>query len=159
MSIMLIIVAALTKEFGTQPTFSSSAAMVAMIYLFYGVYSFAWTPLATLYPVEVLSYSMRGNGLGFYSGVVYGTAFFNTFAIPYAMEWSSWGFYLITAFWNLLVEVPVIWFYFPATERRTLEEIDLIFEGVRHADLDVSVHDVLGGKVDGEKAVNARSEN
>ncbi|KAM0326349.1 hypothetical protein ACHAQA_006951 [Verticillium albo-atrum] len=146
MSVLLIIVAVLTKIYGGNPNLGSSAAQVAMIFLFYGVYSFVWTPLATLYPVEVLSYSMRANGLGFYNGVVYAMAFLNTFAIPYAMEWSSWGFYLITAFWNLLFEVPIIWFYFPATERKTLEEIDVIFEGVRHADLDVTMSDVLGGK-------------
>lgn len=146
MSLLLIIVAVLTKIYGGNPTFSTSAAQVAMIFLFYGIYSFVWTPLATLYPVEVLSYSMRANGLGVYSGIVYATAFVNTFAIPYAMEWSAWGFYLITAFWNLLFEVPTMYFYFPATEGKTLEEIDVIFEGVRHAALDVSVHDVLGGK-------------
>jgi hypothetical protein len=114
-----------------------------MIFLFYGTYSFVWTPLATLYPVEVLSYSMRGNGLGFYNGVVYGTAFLNTYAIPYAMEWSSWGFYLITAIYNLVVEVPIMYFYFPSTERKTLEEIDIIFEGVKHSTMDISLHDVM----------------
>lgn len=155
MSILLIIVAVLTKLYGDSPTLGSSAAQVTMIFLFYGVYSFIWTPLATLYPVEVLSYSMRGNGLGFYNGIVYGTAFINTFAIPYAMEWSAWGFYLITAFWNLLVECPVIYYYFPATERKTLEEIDLIFEGVRHTEVDVTVDEVLRGKgsVDAKKQI------
>lgn len=146
MSLLLIIVAVLTKKYGGNPTVSSSAGLVAMIFLFYGCYSFVWTPLATLYPVEVLSYSMRANGLGFYNGVCYATAFINTFVIPYAMDWSAWGFYLITAFWNLIFETPIIYAYFPATERKTLEEIDVIFEGIRHADLDVTVNDVLGGK-------------
>lgn len=146
MSIFLVIVAALTKVYGTSPTTASSAAQVAIIYLFYGAYSFVWTPLATLYPVEVLSYSMRANGLGFYNGVVYATAFVNTFVIPYAMIWSAWGFYLITAFWCLLIEVPIMYFYFPATENKTLEELDVIFEGVRHVDMDVTVRDALQGK-------------
>lgn len=149
MSLLLVIVAVLTKVFGTSPTTATSAAQVAMIFLFYGCYSFVWTPLATLYPVEVLSYSMRANGLGFYNGVCYATAFLNTFAIPYAMEWSAWGFYLITVGWNLLVELPIIWFYFPATEKKTLEEIDVIFERVRHVTLDVTVGDVMQGKAKG----------
>lgn len=146
MSLLLIIVAALTKVYGGNPTLASSAAQVAMIFLFYGAYSFVWTPLSILYPVEVLSYSMRANGLAFYNGVCYGTAFLNTFAIPYAMQWSSWGFYLITAFWNLVFECGIIYFYFPATERKSLEEIDVIFEGMRHTDLDVTMADVLEGK-------------
>jgi hypothetical protein len=114
-----------------------------MIFLFYGTYSFVYTPLATVYPVEVLSYSMRGNGLGLCNGVVYGTAFFNTDAIPYAMAWSSWGFYLITAMYNLAFELPIVYFNFPSTERKTPEEIDIIYEGIKHSNVDISVHDIL----------------
>lgn len=158
MAILLIIVATLTKAFSSAPTVASSAAQVAMIFLFYGSYSFVWTPLATLYPVEVLSYSMRGNGLGFYNGAVYGTAFINTFAIPYAMEWSAFGFYLITAFWNLLCEVTIVFFYFPETKGKTLEEIDVIFEGVSHANLDITIGEVLKG-VDVERVEKVTAAN
>ncbi|KAF7527109.1 hypothetical protein PCG10_003310 [Penicillium crustosum] len=158
MSLLLIIVAIITKEFGNNPTVSSSAAEVAMIFLFFGVYSLVWTPLATLYPVEVLSYSMRANGISFFSAVCYATAFLNTFAIPYAMNWSAWGFYLITSFWNLLVEVPVMYFYFPATENKTLEEIDIIFEGVRHTETTVTVRDILQGGKHAEVGVKVVEE-
>jgi hypothetical protein len=43
----------------------SSGATVAMIYLFQCVYSFGWTPLQALYPVEVLSFEMRAKGMAF----------------------------------------------------------------------------------------------
>lgn len=158
MSLLLIIVAIITREFGDNPTVSSSAAEVAMIFLFFGVYSLVWTPLATLYPVEVLSYSMRANGISFFSAVCYATAFLNTFAIPYAMNWSAWGFYLITSFWNLLVEVPIMYFYFPATENKTLEEIDIIFEGVRHTETTMTVRDILQGGKHAEAGVKVVEE-
>ncbi|KAM6506967.1 hypothetical protein FALCPG4_018779 [Fusarium falciforme] len=156
MTILLIIMSVLTKIYGTEPTFSTSAAQVALIFLFYGAYSFVYTPLAILYPVEVLSYSLRANGLAFFNGVCFSTGFINTFAIPYAMEWSSWGFYLITAFWNLLFEIPIIYFYFPATEKRSLEEIDVIFEGVMHVDMDVTVSDVLN--INGKAEVEIKEQ-
>jgi Sugar (and other) transporter len=145
MSFFLIIVAVLTKIYSTTPTASASAAQITMIFLFFGCYSFVWTPLAILYPIEVLSYSLRANGLSVYNAVCYGTAFLNTFAIPYAMAWSSWGFYLITALYCLVFECTIIWFYFPGTEGKTLEEIDVIFDGVKHTDMDISVMDVLHG--------------
>lgn len=44
---------------------ASSGAAVAMIYLFQVVYSFGWTPLQALYPVEVLSFEMRAKGMAF----------------------------------------------------------------------------------------------
>jgi hypothetical protein len=40
-----------------------------------------------------------------------------------------------------------MYFYFPATENKTLEEIDIIFEGVRHTETTMTVRDLLqGGK-------------
>lgn len=44
---------------------ASSAGTVAMIYLFQVIYSFGWTPLQALYPVEVLSFEMRAKGMAF----------------------------------------------------------------------------------------------
>lgn len=38
----------------------------------------------------------------------------------------GWGTYLFFAAWNGLF-IPVIWFFYPETTRRSLEEIDLIF--------------------------------
>lgn len=36
---------------------------VAVMFLFQGFYSIGWTPLLTLYPPEVLNYSIRANGV------------------------------------------------------------------------------------------------
>jgi hypothetical protein len=36
---------------------------VAVMFLFQGFYSIAWTPLLTLYPPEILNYSIRANGV------------------------------------------------------------------------------------------------
>lgn len=38
---------------------------VAVMFLFQGFYSIAWTPLLYLYPPEVMNYSMRANGVAF----------------------------------------------------------------------------------------------
>lgn len=43
----------------------AAQAALAMIYLFGIVYSIGFTPLQALYPVEVLSFEMRGKGMGF----------------------------------------------------------------------------------------------
>ncbi|KAL2835292.1 hexose transporter [Aspergillus cavernicola] len=127
MSILLIAVAVMTKEFSTHPSPGASAGQIVLIFLFYGCYSLVWTPLSYLYPIEVLSYSLRANGLASYNGACYLAAFFNTYIIPYAMNWSSWGFYLITAIW-CLVEAVIMWFLFPETKNMTLEEISGVFD-------------------------------
>jgi uncharacterized RDD family membrane protein YckC len=38
----------------------------------------------------------------------------------------GWGTYLFFAAWNAIF-IPVIWFFYPETSGRSLEEIDLIF--------------------------------
>jgi hypothetical protein len=42
------------------------------------------------------------------------------------IEHIGWGTYLFFAAWNA-VFIPIIWFFYPETAGRSLEEIDLIF--------------------------------
>lgn len=142
--------AVLTKLYSGSDNSSASAAIVFMIFFFYAWYSVVWTPLSYLYPIEVLNYSLRANGLSIFNGAIYLAAFFNTYVIPYAMAWSGWGFYLISAFW-VFIEVVVVYFYFPETGGMTLEEIDGVFDGEKHFDVDVTVVEVIGDKFDKEK--------
>jgi hypothetical protein len=46
---------------------SVSKAVLAWVYIFQICYSFGWTPLQALYPVEVLSFEMRAKGMAFSS--------------------------------------------------------------------------------------------
>ncbi len=93
---------------------ASSAATVAMIYIFQVVYSIGWTPLQALYPVEVLSFEMRAKGMAF-SGLfvnigkpflpllnslkyliltIVGTLV-NQFGFPVALQNIAWKTYLV----------------------------------------------------------------
>ena len=47
---------------------------VAMMFLFQGFYSIAWTPLLYLYPNEIMNYSIRANGVAFSSLMLNGLA-------------------------------------------------------------------------------------
>ena len=56
--------------YADNPTGASQSLVygdVAVMFLFQGFYSIAWTPLCTLYPPEVMNYSMRANGLAAHS--------------------------------------------------------------------------------------------
>ena len=150
MGLTLIINSILTKLYSGTSNSSASIAIVFLIFFFYGWYSLVWTPLSYLYPIEVLSYSLRANGLAVFNGACYLAAFFNTYVIPYAMAWSGWGFYLISAFW-CFGEVAVMWVYFPETKKMTLEEIDGIFDGEKHFVTELTVGEVIEIGIVGEK--------
>jgi hypothetical protein len=150
MGFILIINAIFTKLYAGGDNSSASAAFVFLIFFFYGWYSLMWTPLSYLYPIEVLSYSIRANGLAVFNGACYLAAFFNTYVIPYATDWSGWAFYLISAFW-CFIEVAVMYLYFPETKGMTLEEVDVIFDGVRHVNLEVTIGEVIEIHANGDK--------
>lgn len=52
-----------TDKVGTDT--AAAWASLAMIFLFAFVFAFGFTPLQTLYPVEVLSFELRAKGMGF----------------------------------------------------------------------------------------------
>lgn len=66
--VCLFIIGGLSKLYADNPDGASQSLIygnVAVMFLFQGFYSLAWTPLLFLYPPEVMNYSIRANGLAF----------------------------------------------------------------------------------------------
>lgn len=70
LTIFLFMFAGLNRLYGDSTNTSGIYASVAVIFLFQGSYSIGWSPLAVLYPPEVLNYSLRAKGMAVYSFVV-----------------------------------------------------------------------------------------
>ncbi|KAF8461994.1 general substrate transporter [Kalaharituber pfeilii] len=102
-------------------------AAIAFITIFGMTYSFSYTPLQVLYPVECLAYETRAKGMGFYNLCVHIAGFFNAYGIPTIMEKIQWRFYFIYVGWNFC-QVAWIYFFFVETRGRSLEEINEIFK-------------------------------
>jgi hypothetical protein len=61
-----MIIGGLSSKYAANPEGATDSLIygnVACVFLFQGAYSLAWTPLATLYPPEVMHYAIRANGL------------------------------------------------------------------------------------------------
>ncbi|KAG9605813.1 putative sugar transporter, partial [Aureobasidium melanogenum] len=106
---------------------SAAKATVAMIFMFGAVFSFCLTPLQALYPVEVLSFEMRAKGMAFSSLAVNAGGLLNQFAWPVSLKNIGWKTYIIFIVW-CVAQTVIIWYWFPETRNRTLEELDDIFE-------------------------------
>ena len=66
----LFIIGGLSKLYADNPDGASESLIygnVAVMFMFQGFYSVAWTPLLYLYPPEVMDYPIRANGLAFSS--------------------------------------------------------------------------------------------
>lgn len=106
---------------------AASAATVAMVYLFQICFSFGWTPMQALYPVEVLSFEMRAKGMAFSNLMVAAGGMVNQFGFPVALQNIGWKTYIVFCVW-CAVQTVVIYLLIPETKNRTLEELDEIFK-------------------------------
>lgn len=132
--VFIFMVGALTKVYGNSANTSGIYATVAAIFLFQGSYSFGWTPLTVLYPPEVLNFSIRSFGMGWYTFLVNGVGLMVTFSFPFALNAIGWKTYMINGAWDVL-ELVVVLTTWVETRGRTLEEIDENLDGIVHSDV------------------------
>ena len=129
MLVSFIIVTALSATFAEHGIKAAGSATVAFLFIFFGFYDIAFTPLSIAYPVEILPFSLRAKGLSANLTTVFGAGFFNQYVNPIALEAIQWKFYFVYIA-TLAAMIPTIWFLFPETKGRTLEEIAQVFDGV-----------------------------
>lgn len=100
---------------------------IVSIYLFGICFSWGFTPLQTLYSVEVLDNRSRAKGSGLNFLFLNVAMVVNTYGISVGMEAIGWKLYLVYIGW-ICVELVVIYFFFVETAGKTLEEMSEIFE-------------------------------
>ncbi|OBT61892.1 hypothetical protein VE03_08727 [Pseudogymnoascus sp. 23342-1-I1] len=88
----------------------AGSAVIAMIFLFYGVAGFAWPGLTIAYCAEILPYNIRAK------------------VNPIGLEKLHWKFYFVYIA-ILVLECLSIFFLFVETKGPTLEEIAHLFDG------------------------------
>ena len=128
MLLFFSLVTALSAVFTELHITAAGSAVVAFLYLFYGAYDIAYTPLSIAYPVEIMPYYLRTKGLSISLTAQFAAGFFNQFVNPIALDAIGWRFYFVYV--GLLVVFGfIIYFLFPETKGHTLEEIAVIFDG------------------------------
>ncbi|KIW74547.1 hypothetical protein Z517_11317 [Fonsecaea pedrosoi CBS 271.37] len=135
--VCLFIIGGLSKMYADNPDGASKSLVygdVAVMFLFQGFYSIAWTPLLYLYPPEIMNYAIRANGLAFSSFMLNALAVLLVFVMPIGLTNIGWKMYIINGSWDIIVVVLIVVFWVE-TKGRTLEEIDALFEGHKHSDV------------------------
>ncbi|KKY20017.1 putative hexose transporter [Phaeomoniella chlamydospora] len=133
--ICLFLIGGLSKMYADNPDGASQSLVygdVAMMFLFQGFYSIAWTPLLYLYPNEIMNYSIRANGVAFSSLMLNGLALVLVFIMPIGLSNIGWKMYIVNGSWDIVI-VILIAVYWVETKGKTLEEVDAIFEGEKHS--------------------------
>lgn len=105
-----------------------SMAGVAFLFLVSIIFSFSFGPISWIYMSEVMPMQIRARGNAFATGVgnwLVATVFAQ--ASPVALGKIKWIYYFIFVAFNLLITLPVVFFFFKETKQVTLENIDLLF--------------------------------
>lgn len=84
--------------------------------------------LAYTYVVELFPYTQRSQGLAFKQLIGRLGNFFNAYVNPIALDSIGWKYYIFYCVW-LLVEALIVYFVFPETHDRTLEDLSFFLEG------------------------------
>lgn len=123
--IAYIMLTAFTAETPNNPNLSYG--VIVSIYLFGIIFAWGFTPLQTLYAVEVLENRTRAKGSGLNFLVLNVAMVVNTYGISVGIEKIGWKLYLVYIAW-IIVEMVIIYFFFVETAGKTLEELKEIFD-------------------------------
>ncbi|KAK1775964.1 general substrate transporter [Copromyces sp. CBS 386.78] len=109
---------------------SSRAAIpvLVFIYVYSPFYNIGWNALAYTYLVELFPFQQRSQGIAVEQLSVRAAVFFNTYVNPIALDSIGWKYYIVYCVW-IMVEILTVYFFFPETHNRTLEELSFMFEG------------------------------
>lgn len=80
------------------------------------------------YPLEILTFKIRANGLLFQNIGTQVCLFISQYAIPVGIAAGSWKFYFFFLGW-IIIQVITVYFFFPETRGSTLEEINRTLDG------------------------------
>lgn len=106
---------------------NAANASIAFIYLFGIIYAFAWTPLAPMYVVECLDTNTRAKGKSLAQFFTACASAIIQYASGPAFQHIKYYFYIVFICWDV-IELTVIYFFWPETKDRTLEELDELFQ-------------------------------
>ncbi|KAF5585527.1 monosaccharide transporter [Fusarium pseudoanthophilum] len=102
-------------------------AVIALAYIFVGIYGLTWAPVAWIYASEVFPLKYRAKGVGLAAS---GNWIFNlalAFFVPPSFTNIQWQTYMIFGTFCIAMTFHAF-FTYPETARKTLEEVDVLFE-------------------------------
>lgn len=101
---------------------SASAASAFFIFAYQPCYNIGFNALTYTYMVEVWPYMERSRGIALFQLFGRLAGFFTTYVNPIGLENISWRWLIVYVAW-LAYEVVFVFFMFPETANRTLEEL------------------------------------
>lgn len=103
-----------------------ASAAVSFFFLYYVFFGCSYQGIAWLFPVELNSLSMRTKGAALGTATNWATNFMVVEVTPIGIKTLGWKFYIIWTVFNFAF-IPTVYFFYPETANRSLEDIDRFF--------------------------------
>lgn len=103
-------------------------ASIGFFFLYYVFFGIGWQGVPWLYPTEINSMAMRTKGAALGTATNWIFNFMVVEITPPGIQSLQWKFYIIWTIFNFSF-VPIVYFFYPETAGRSLEDIDRVFSG------------------------------
>jgi len=129
--------------YSTTGSIVAGHAVVALMFLYSPAYNIGYNALAYTFMIEVFPYHVRSKGLTVFQWWGRTASFLNQFVNPVGISAAGWKFYTSYCLF-LLFEIVFVYFFFPETANRTLEELAFLYEGdeIRHQQEEEVEHEI-----------------
>ncbi|KAF3009495.1 hypothetical protein E8E13_003424 [Curvularia kusanoi] len=101
---------------------------IAFFFLYYVFFGIGWQGVPWLYPTEINSMAMRTKGAALGTATNWIFNFMVVEITPPGIRSLGWRFYIIWCVFNFAF-IPIVYFFYPETAGRTLEDLDRYFAG------------------------------
>lgn len=115
------------ERFLTTKSAVSAKLTIFFIFLYSPCYNIGYNALTYTYLVELFPFAQRAKGITIFQFFGRGAGFFTTFVNPIGLKNVAWKWLITYCCW-LGFEIIFIFFMFPETYGRTLEELAFLFE-------------------------------
>ena len=101
---------------------------IVMIYFFVAGFAYSWGPVGWIYPAEIYPLSVRAKGTSITTAANWLMNFVISEICPVMLAKITWGTYIFFGCCCAAMATTV-YFFFPETKGKSLEEMDIVFEG------------------------------
>ncbi|KAL6161143.1 hypothetical protein ACJQWK_08696 [Exserohilum turcicum] len=147
MSGCMVLITILQYLWSENRTNAGRIASTVFLFLFSVFFAIGWQGMAWLYQVEIVPLRIRGPANGLSTSANWLLNFVIVFITPIAFERISYQTWIIFAATNFAI-IPLVYFFYPETAFRSLEEVDVIFQLAEDAPGNPWLNAVIVSKVE-----------
>ena len=101
MFVMFLLPTVCSAQYALHQNKAAGNAVIVFIFLYYGFYDIAFSPLIVAYTVEILPYHIRAKGFNCFNFVISLSLIFNQYVNPVALAKIAWKYYIVYVVWIL----------------------------------------------------------